>query len=216
MQYLAFNPSSVQRELILTGIRNLCRLYWGPDIKQCREMIEGSFFQPFKELAPLLSEESGTALATVDGMLNPMSSPTALLDMLHPLHVALFVNNPKGLVTPLYHSCYLYDGAPLMGPPAQQMQQRLEAIGLSMASHMNEPPDHISIELECLFYMLDMGWSTGFKELLPEAALFAGTEVAEWLPTFRDRLRKTGNSEPYLTGVTLTHDLAQLISRIEA
>lgn len=216
MESLAFKPSSVQRELTLAGLRNLCKLYWGPDVTQCREMIDGNFFQPFKELAPLLSEESGAALAVVDEMLKPMSSPTALLERLHPLHIALFVNNPKGLVTPLYHSCYLYDGAPLMGPPAQQMQQRLEAIGLSMTSHMNEPPDHISIELECLFYMLDMGWSTGFKELLPQAALFAGTEIAEWLPTFRDRLRKAETAEPYLTGATLTHDLVRLISRIES
>lgn len=215
MRHNAFKPSSSQRELVLIGLRNLCRLYWGPDLNQCRDMVDGVFFKPFKELILLFSEKSSEALTTVDGMLESISTPAALLDTLQTLHVSLFVNNPEGLVTPLYHSCYLYDGAPMMGPPAQQMQQRLDVLGLSMTTYMNEPLDHLSIELECLFYMLDMGWSTDFKELLPEAALFAGTEIAEWLPTFRDRLGQVGSSEPYLAGATLTHDMVQLISRIE-
>jgi TorA maturation chaperone TorD len=216
MQPLVFKPSLMQRELILMGISNLCRFYWGPDVNQCEEMVAGTFFHPFKELAPLFSEESTQALTVVTDFVKRMPTPTALLDVLHPLHVQLFVSNPQGLVAPPYHSCYLYDGAPLMGPPALQMQQRLDAIGLSMASHMNEPPDHIAIELECLYYMLDMGWATDFQDLLPEAALFAGTEIAEWLPVFRDRLGQTTQPEPYLAGTTLAYELVQVVSRISS
>ncbi len=216
MQQLAFTPSLIQKESILIGIRNLCRLYWGPDVKQCQEMIAGTFFHPFKELASLFSEESTQALTVVNDFLKRMPSPEALHDVLQPMHVELFVSNPKGLVAPLYHSCYLYDGAPLMGPPALQMQQRFDAIGLSMADRMNEPPDHISIELECLYYMLDMGWSTDFQALLPEAALFAGTEIAEWLPSFIDRLGQATQPEPYLAGAILAYELVQVVSRISS
>ncbi len=199
---------------VLSGIRNLCRLYWGPDVSQCQEMLEGIFFQPFKDLVTDLSTASVLALNRLDGFWGGVPSVDALVELLHTLHVRLFVSHPVGVVAPPFHSCYLYDGAPLMGPPAVKMQQRIDDLGLSLASHMGEPPDHIAIELECLYYMLEKGWTDPDSHLFPAAISFAGTEIASWLPQFRDRLAQAGDSEPYLSGTRLAHDLVSFISHL--
>ncbi len=46
-----------------------------------------------------------------------------------------------------------------MGPPAVRMKKRFESSGLSLSDNMHEPPDHLSIELEYLYFLLEKGWS---------------------------------------------------------
>jgi TorA maturation chaperone TorD len=46
-----------------------------------------------------------------------------------------------------------------MGEPAIDMKNRYESKGLSLSDEIHEPPDHISIEQEYLYFLLDKGWS---------------------------------------------------------
>ncbi|NIQ90076.1 MAG: molecular chaperone TorD family protein, partial [Desulfobacterales bacterium] len=66
-------------------------------------------------------------------------------------YVRLFISAKGGITAPLYESCYEFEGAPLMGRAAAEMKERFETKDLSVADTIQEPPDHLSIELEYLY-----------------------------------------------------------------
>jgi TorA maturation chaperone TorD len=71
--------------------------------------------------------------------------------------VRLFISNRTGITAPLFHSCYASGDGLLMGEPARMMREVLAAQGLDLAETVHEPPDHLSIELEYLYYLRERG-----------------------------------------------------------
>ena len=104
----------------------------------------------------------------------------------------MFISHRDGITAPLYESCYLGvepgETASLMGKPAIKMNKRLQSSGLSIGDSIPEPPDHISIELEYLYYLLKKGWTEGRPTLFNEAVSFAAITMLPWVSKFRERL----------------------------
>jgi TorA-specific chaperone len=206
---LTFDPQST----LLTGLRHLCRLFWGPDAEQCREMLSGRFFQPFS-----VSDggwESGTvaALETITRYLQPMPDADALCEALETSYVRLFISGKGGVRVSLYQSCHAFDGAPLMGPSAVRMRRRLEAVGLSLTGNAaGEPPDHLAVELEYLYFLLEKGGREQDPSLIAEAAAFAESEMGAWLDAFEQRLHLVPDSALYAPAASLTGILIRRIA----
>jgi TorA maturation chaperone TorD len=78
--------------------------------------------------------------------------------------------------------------SPLMGPPAVMIKERFESKGLSLGDHIHDPPDHLSIELEYLYFLLERGWSTDDAALIDEAASFSADIMLPWVLKFQQRL----------------------------
>ena len=162
-------PATDLQSSLLTGLRQICRLFWGPDTEQCREMVAGRFFQPFT--APDSRWEPGTlaVLETINRYLRTMPDATALCEALETTYVRLFISGKGGIRVPLYQSCHAFDGAPLMGPSAVRMQRRIEAVGLSLTGNAScEPPDHLAVELEYLYFLLERGEGSKTQPLSPK------------------------------------------------
>jgi TorA-specific chaperone len=68
------------------------------------------------------------------------------------------------------------------------MKERFESKGLSLGDHIHEPPDHLSIELEYLYFLLERGWSEDDAALKDEAVSFAGGIMLPWVIKFQERL----------------------------
>ena len=68
-----------------------------------------------------------------------------------------------------------------------RMKDRLAAAGLAVSNDRSEPPDHLGIELEYLYFLLAEGFG-GSPERLAEAADFAENEMTPWVTEMRDRL----------------------------
>ena len=68
------------------------------------------------------------------------------------------------------------------------MKERFESKGLSLGDHIHEPPDHLSIELEYLYFLLEKGWSDDDAALMDEALTFAGEIMLPWVVKFQQRL----------------------------
>ena len=83
------------------------------------------------------------------------------------------------------------------------MKQRFESKGLSMADDLNEPPDHLAIELEYLYFLLEKGWADKDNELVAEAASFAGESVLPWVVQFRNQLNNETKCPFYPLSATL-------------
>jgi TorA-specific chaperone len=120
-------------------------------------------------------------------------SEAEMFQCLEQAYVRLFINSRNGVTAPLYASCYAAGSAPgedaaLMGPPAVMMKERFESKGLSLGDHIHEPPDHLAIELEYLYFLLEKGWREDDPALLDEAASFAGETMLPWVIKFQDRI----------------------------
>ena len=183
-----------QRSALLELLSNLSVVFWGPDLSRCRLIRGKGHFQPFDCLAPVLRNPAREALKKLIALVQGYPDAPALFDSLEEDYIPLFVNARGGIAAPFYQSCYAAtlsspDANALMGAPAVMMQQRLSAAGLSLEHSSNEPPDHLAIEIEYLYFLLQKGWGGNDAARLPEAAAFVRTEMLGWVPSFEERLR---------------------------
>ena len=146
------------------------------------------------------------------------SDAQSLFDFLETTYVRLFINSRGGISAPLYHSCYLESGqenaAPsIMGETAGLMKQRFGSKGLAIADTISEPPDHLSIEIEYLYFLLQNGWEQQHTEYLSEAVSFAETFMLPWVSRFCDRLSDEQDAPFYSQAAVLLKSNLSLIAR---
>ena len=176
-------------DAVLEGIEIMCRVFWGPDLESCRHMIEGNFFQSFEIILSKTEAKPSVILDNINSLINRFDTDQSLFHHLNECYVRLFVNNKEGITAPLYQSCYEFENAPMMGKPAVKMKKRFKSKGLSIADNLNEPPDHLAIELEYLYFLLENGWTNKDNELVAEAVAFAGESILPWVIQLRNLLK---------------------------
>ncbi|MGB5749788.1 MAG: molecular chaperone TorD family protein [Desulfobacterales bacterium] len=181
------------REALLDSTAALTGFFWGPDPASSREILQGSFLSPFEDLESRVTYEPPELLSGLRDTINGFADTETLFNNLEEAYVRLFINSRHGITAPLYASCYIDDNAsgenaPLMGPPAVLMKKRFKSKGLSLSDTMHEPPDHLSIELEYLYFLLKKGWSDNDPALLSEAVSFAGETMLPWVSILRERI----------------------------
>jgi len=175
-----------QQEALLESIRELCRVFWGPTRETCNQMMKESYVLSFAALDPELKISPSNALEQLAEVLRGFSGPDALFNYLEEGYVRLFVNDRGRIIAPLYESCYEDKKNPrLMGDAAVRIQKRLEAEGMDISDDIREPPDHLSIELELLYFLLAR--SKPVCNRMPAAAAFA-SQLLPWVKCFNARL----------------------------
>jgi TorA maturation chaperone TorD len=177
-----------QKASLQNGLRALCGIFWGPDASRCEEIFRGLWLGPSEQLAVLLEGKADDALAEIKAFVATFSDAAALCSCLEEEYVRLFISNRSGIKAPLFHSCYIAGGGLLMGEPARMMKELLAAQGLDLTETIHEPPDHLSIELEYLYYLLERGWKENDQGLLTAAARFASETMLPWVHLFHRRL----------------------------
>ena len=181
------------RERIQTCIAVLSRIFWGPDTEDSHQILQGNYLKSFELLEPRVDFQPPNILKELQAISARFSDESAIYEYLEPAYVRLFINSREGIIASLYASAYddgKGDGevSQLMGPPAVIMHKRFESKGLSMSETMHEPPDHLSIELEYLYFLLGKGWAEDDRSLLDEAVSFAGEVMLPWVTRLRDNL----------------------------
>lgn len=180
---------------VMEGLAFCSAVFWGPDPAQCRAMHGGDSLA-FLEKDSLLwtFEWCRNACRDIEAVVHAHAHGDALFQALEERYVSLFISNRQGIDAPLYHSCYPGDDALgsrplLMGAPALEMQKRLTDSGLAMTEGMNHPSDHLCIEIEYLYFLLqgEAGRDTG--EERTESAVFAEWMLS-WAARFNQRLGK--------------------------
>ena len=181
-----------QQQALLEILKEMISVFWGPDLKKCTEMLQKPILGAFDKLASQPDSRNFGALTEIKSVLKKFRSAEAFFHHLEEAYVRLFISDRKGVTAPLYASCYanLTSGETglLMGAPAIDMKNRFETKGLSLSNEIHEPPDHISIELEYLYFLLAKGWSGGNEDLIKEASTFAADVMLPWVSKFQARL----------------------------
>jgi TorA maturation chaperone TorD len=207
-----------EKQSLLEGIRKLSDIFWGPDPQKCAEILSGSFWIPFEEITPLWDLSSTSALEKFKGWVQTFPDAESLCTDLEETYVRLFISNRKG-ITPLYASCYIGGNAPettpVMGEPALDMKERFLSKGLSLAEDIGEPPDHLSIELEYLYFLLEKGWTEKNDLLLEEACSFSSETMLPWILKFERRLAALEiETSFYLHTTTLLGGILEFVKRL--
>jgi TorA-specific chaperone len=167
-------------------------VFWGPDPNKSVALLRESFFDPFEKISAMPGFRISKALNEFRSVIKKFKDADALYLHLEEACVRLFISDRKGVTAPLYASCYAHitsgEKALLMGAPAIDMKSRFETIGLSLSNETREPPDHLSIELEYLYFLLAKGWSDGDEDLINETSAFAAEVMLPRVSRFQARL----------------------------
>ncbi|MFC1891311.1 molecular chaperone [Thermodesulfobacteriota bacterium] len=191
-----------QQTSILKGLANICSLFWGPEKRICQELLEGHYLRSLTELEDV-NADLKDYLEKVQNLLGKYPDSSALFEDLEIQYVRLFISRRGGIKTPLYQSCYISENAPLMGEPARIMTEKLRAAGLNLDATLNEPPDHIAIQGEYLYFLLEKGWKDSDVQKLNEAGDFARETMLPWVEILRERLEEDEEGRFYeiITGM---------------
>ena len=190
---------------LLACIEQLCRVYWGPSKALCREVVEGSFLQPFAALSPLIGADA--ELTALRELLDGFTEAEALSAYLEAGYVRLFINDRGGVAAPLYASCYEDKASPqLMGAPAVRMRRLLGDLNIHIGEDIGEPPDHLSIELEVLYFILTQKTTVGHPDGLAAAATFVASDLLPWVQKLQHHLTSEAQCRfyPLITGMLLS------------
>jgi TorA maturation chaperone TorD len=128
--------------------------------RDCYKLLAACFYQPQKKL--FLDENVFAVL----GNLLPRVCPDAALfsekmassvmryndEELLVEYARLFVG-PNELLAPPYGSLYLEQGGKVMGESTARVMEFYRAEGLSMDEHFTNLPDHITAEMEFMYYL---------------------------------------------------------------
>jgi TorA-specific chaperone len=186
------SPNNEQITALVASVQKLSELFWGPNLQKCHEILSGSYFQPFTPLKSVLKFNPPDVLQRMASGLKNFLTADSLFQHLETDYVRLFISHRDGIAAPLYESCYVGvepgETVSLMGGPAVRMKRCLESKGLTIDSHVSEPPDHLSIELEYLYFLLEEGWGANNSAFVAEAASFAAEIMLPWVTKFHDRL----------------------------
>lgn len=177
------------QQALLEILKEMAGVFWGPDLKKCTEMLQEPILGAFDKFAV---QRCAGDIHKIKSILKQFTNAQSFFQHLEEGYVRLFISDRKGVAAPLYESCYANseDGekALLMGAPAIDMKNRYELKGLSLSKDIREPPDHISIEMEYLYFLLAKGWSDNDNDLIDEASTFAAEIMLPWISQFQARL----------------------------
>jgi TorA maturation chaperone TorD len=197
---LKYRQDAKIRDALKDSVKQLCQVYWGPSEALCQQMLKQSFIEPFHTLASWKGTNWNADLLGLQNILNSFPEATPLLDYLEQGYVQLFVNAKDGITAPLYASCYDDDddSPQLMGKAAVGMQKMLQDLSIAISDDVGEPPDHLAIELEVLYYLLTRRGVSGQRNDLTDAFNFASTSMIPWVRIFYGHLKSEGRCRFYL------------------
>jgi TorA-specific chaperone len=211
--------SDRQQHALVDAVALISRVFWGPSREDCSAMVNGEFLEPFRTLSPLLPAECSDALQEINDFIFTHTDADSLYDTLEAAYVRRFISDRGGITAPLYESCYTgttrgREAGLLMGTAAVAMRRRLESAGLAMDEKIGQMPDHLSVELEYLYFLIHKEVNDGEDCLKNEIRSFASEVMLPWVLEFRKQLERNKEEEEtfYLQMTVLLASLLDLVS----
>ena len=170
------------------------------------------------EIPPAVAGPLRDLMRVVSAGLGDASDEEAFCQQLETDYVRLFIAARGGVSAPLYQSCYEQDGdgvsGQTMGPSAQAMQRRLDVAGLVSTVRGNEPADHLSTEVEYLYYLLHNDWRPGAAPVaIGRGAEFAGQVMLPWVERLAGSLQNSAPENYYCHAAYLLGGLLRELAK---
>ena len=194
-------PVSQSKILLLDLIEVVVRVFRGPNEETWSELAHTAL----PDLLDRVQAFPGFPAEPLRGLAEALSAHDRAGDFspLESEYVRLFIAGPGGVPAPLYESCHLGTATRTMGDSALAMRDRLAEAGLAVSLPSNEPPDHLSLELEYLYSLCAEGWEDEPAMAL-HGANFARKVMLPWVARFREALAGAEPDPVFLHAADLT------------
>jgi len=202
-----------EQTILLDGLKIMGRIFWGPSLEECTEMVKEKYLDRLQSLTSVLKSGADNGLHEIISIIQSFPDGDSLYQHLEEGYVRLFISAKGGIAAPLYESCYEFEGAPLMGKAATEMKERFEVKGLSVADTIQEPPDHLSMESEYLYFLLDKGWRDQDGALVAEGSAFAAETMLPWVSKLHERVASEKQCLFYPIIATILVEILNFIGR---
>jgi len=170
----------------------------------CYRLLSACFYQPqkeafiqeefFKNLEVILKDVSPDAAAHVPAMENAFLKYSD--EELLVAYAKLFVG-PHELIAPPYGSVYLDGARQVMSDSTMGTIKIYQDEGLSIDDEFRELPDHITVELEFMSYLIFKGIEAlkqsdfeRAKGFIDKQEIFLNTFLYRWAPPFCEKIRE--------------------------
>jgi TorA maturation chaperone TorD len=214
-------PTNLEEKTVVEAIALLSGVFRGPDLPACRAMRNPAWLRPIRVIAAQMGGDTVGTVANIGTSIADQPDAAALFELLENEYVRLFINTRGALSAPLYQSCYENDHRPdgsglLMGKAATAMGARLQRAGLALSGQAGLLPDHLAVELEYLYFLMNPQ-AGGRRNPAPEiASEFAAQVMLPWVRRFGRRLASATETVFYPAMASLTIALLDLVARTPA
>ena len=132
-----------------------------------------------------------------------MRAEAASIETLKVDYSRLFIG-PFKVLAPPYGSIYLDNARTVMGPSTADVRNRYREFGLNISQDFKDAPDHVSAELEFLYYLvfqeleaLKQADVESARSLLNAQKSFIGDHLGAWVAEFSDRVSAHAETKFY-------------------
>ncbi len=182
----------------LLAYKIFSKLFYYPDEHTAELLLNGAVIEFLNKLQPEVS------LQQVMEWLNGFAGEYKLLETLQVEYTGLFITSFPTLKAPLYKS--FYSSKELFSTDAEIIEDIYAENNFEMNKEAYELPDHLAVELEFVFRLIDEAKS---KELQRD---FIKKHILSWTYSLKERISENASLPfyPYLINVTvdyLTNDI---------
>lgn len=123
-------------------------------------------------------------------------------------HAKLFVG-PFDLLAPPYSSIYLDNQRTIMGDSTIEAYEYYLDAGLDVGENFKQPPDHISVELEFMYYLLANYIKTNDQVYLEKYGQFLKRHLGLWISPFAEKIAERAETDFYRNLGVITRRLIE-------
>jgi len=165
---------------------------------QKETFIQEEFFKNLEGLLRLISPDTAAHVSEMEKSFLKYSEEDLLV-----AYAKLFVG-PNELLAPPFGSVYLDGKNMVMGDSTMEVINMYEEQGLTMDSEFRNLPDHITVELEFMYYLIfkevealeKSQWDVAL-DFIKTQELFFDKFLRQWVKPFCDKIRQGIDNEFY-------------------
>ena len=167
--------------------RLLSACYYRPQ----KAFLEENVFENLRAAFQSICREAGEYAQALNVSFLQESEQDLLVD-----YARLFVG-PYELLAPPYGSVYLERKKEVMGESTVAVQRIYEAVGLRVDKDFHELPDHITVELEFMYYLVHeelraygQADCDGVRNILGQQEMFLKSHLGAWVLAFTEKVQQ--------------------------
>lgn len=194
MEGITLEEFLVRERVRATTYHLLAQCYMLPEKTKEEKLIDSLF-----ELLSLVNEEAAGYAKLMKDDLEKISN----IDELKFDYLSMFVG-PKTLLAPPYGSTYMEEQGQIMGVSTYDAMRIYQEAGLKKAADFKEPPDHIRVELDFMFTLIQQTIELCEESKLSEAENkinlqleFLAKHIAGWVKPFTNNIIENAKTDFY-------------------
>lgn len=187
------------------------------------KLLSACYYQPREDMEEWL-ELLGANLEVIDSQLANYAKTMTFeyknhknrLSALQVDYAKLFVG-PFNLLAAPFGSVYLEKTWQVMGESTIDVFQRYREAGLEITEDFKEPPDHMAVELEFMYYLIFKHLETGDEDYFKRQQAFLSSHLGKWADSFTGLVRQHAQTDFYRYLASLTQKFVRSdLERLQA